>query len=291
MSGLFAQAVVNGLLLGGLLGLASLGFSLVWGVMGLLNVAHGTLVILGSYLAFFFLNSVAGIDPFLSLPLVTAVMFLFGFAVQHVGLTRIIRGDLLLSLSFTFGLDLVLVNVMLAVYESDIRSTSSRFAGPSLEVGTTVIPQTRLLIFVLALLLAGACHLFLTRTRYGRAIRATGMDQDAARLSGVNVERVYAWTFGVASAIAGAAGALTSIVMPFTPFTGDRFLNSAFVVTVLGGLGNVLGAVVGGLVLGVTQSFAATLVGPGYQDAIGFLVFVLVLVFRPKGLFGSRFSG
>jgi branched-chain amino acid transport system permease protein len=107
----------------------------------------------------------------------------------------------------------------------------------------------------------------------------------------VSIERVYAWTFGVAAAIAGAAGVLTSMVMPFTPFLGDRFLTSAFVVTVLGGLGNIFGAVVGGLILGLTQTFAVTYIGAGYSDAIGFLVFVLVLMLRPQGLFGTRFSG
>jgi branched-chain amino acid transport system permease protein len=286
----FAQTLVNGLLLGGLLGLASLGFSLVWGVMGVLNIAHGTLVIIGSYLAYFFLNSAAGVDPFLTLPLVVAIMFVVGYSIQLAGMSRIIRGDLLITLSFTFGLDLVLMNAVLLVYDSDIRSTSSRFPGASLEFGDIIVPQTRLFIFAAAVLLAVICHLFLVHTRYGRAIRATGMDRDAARLSGISIERVYAWTFGVAAAIAGAAGVLTSMVMPFTPFLGDRFLNNAFVVTVLGGLGNVFGAVLGGMILGITQTFAATYVGAGYSDAIGFLVFVLVLVFRPQGLFGTRFS-
>jgi branched-chain amino acid transport system permease protein len=139
--------------------------------------------------------------------------------------------------------------------------------------------------------LAGVAHLFLTYTRYGRAIRATALDRDAAQLSGVSITQVYAWTFGVACALAGAAGALTSMIMPFHPFAGDRFLNSAFIVTVLGGLGNVGGAVMGGLLLGLVQSFAATYIGPGYQDVVGFLVFVIVLVVRPQGLFGNKFYG
>lgn len=291
MSVLLAQVITNGLLLGGVLGLASLGFSLVWGIMGVLNVAHGTFIVLGSYLAFGLLNSWLSVDPLFSIPAVVVTLFCIGFAIQRVSLNRVVRSDLLVTITFTFGLDLVLINLVLWAYEADIRSASSRFTGASFEAAGVVISQTRLVIFVVALVLTGACHLFLQCSRYGRAIRATAMDRDAARLSGVSVERAYAWTFGIATALAGAAGVLTSLAMPFTPFSGDRFLNSAFVVTVLGGLGNVGGAVVGGLVLGLVQSFAATYVGPGYQDLIGFLVFVLVLVVRPQGLFGNQFSG
>lgn len=283
------QAIANGVLLGGLLGLASLGFSLVWGVTDILNVAHGTMVIVGSYLAFFFLNSVLKVDPLWSTPLVLPLMFLVGFLIQKLALNRVVRRGMLLTVLFTFGLNLILQNLLAWGYASDIRSTSTKFAGASLEIGPLVIPGIRLIIFLVALLLAGATHLFLMRTRYGRAIRATALDRDAARLCGVDIGAVYAWTFGAATALAGAAGVLTSMVIPFTPFSGDTFLNAAFVVTVLGGLGNVAGAMFGGLLLGIVQSLGATYINPGYQNAIAFAVFVLVLVVRPQGLFGNRF--
>lgn len=284
------QNIINGILIGGLYGLAAVGFSLVWGVMGLINLAHGSLIMVGAYVAFWGFSALH-LDPFVGILPAMVVLFIIGYLTQRYLVNPVLRGSLIMVMMLTFGIDLVLQNLGLWLFTADYRSVTTAYAGAGLSLGPVVVPYTRLAIGVLALVLAVAVHQFLTRTRMGRAIQATAQNREAAQLTGVPVQHIFALTFGVGAAVAGAAGAMVSTIQAISPTMGAAFLTKAFVVTVLGGLGHVSGAVLGGIVLGLAESLGAAFFGPGYQEATGFLLLVLILILRPQGLFGRRVGG
>lgn len=285
---LLSQALVNGILLGGLYACVAVGFSLIWGVMNLINLAHGSFVILGAYLTVT-ANEAFGIDPFLALPGAAAILFLFGFVLQQHVINRVIQQSVFSSLIFTFGLNMLLVNLLLVVFTADIRGITMPYAALGWQFGTVHIPYTRAAVFVVAVLLTASLALFTNHTRLGGAIRATSFDVDAARLVGIDVERIYAVTFAIGAGLAGAAGSLIAVVLAFSPVLGDAYTMKAFVVVVLGGLGSIAGALLAGLVLGIAENFASVLIDPGYRDAVSFALLLLVLVLSPRGLLGKRF--
>lgn len=287
---MLGQTIVNGLLLGGLYAVAAIGFSMVWGVMGIINLAHGSFIMVGAYVSYFVFATL-GLDPFLSLPLSMAVLFGLGYAVQRLLLNRLMRISLLLSLVLTFGLDLILVNVFLLIFSADLRSVNTFYTSRSFAVGPLLVPYVRLAVFLLALALAGIFYLFINGTKAGQAILATALDKETARLMGINPMRVYALTAGAGAALAGAAGTFASMLFPISPSMGLTFIGSVFVITVLGGIGSIEGAVLAGIVYGLIQAFAASLLGVNYQEIIAFLMFLVILVLRPQGLLGKRFYG
>lgn len=284
------QNIINGLLIGGLYGLAGLGFSLVWGVMGLINMAHGALIMVGAYVAFWVFTAL-GIDPFVGIIPAMIVLFLMGYVTQRWLINPVLRSSQIMVMMLTFGIDLVLQNLGLWLFTADYRSVTTAYSGAGLALGPIVIPYTRLAIGVLAVLIALALHQVLTRTRLGRAVQATAQNRDAAQLTGVPIQQIYALTFGLGAAAAGAAGAMVSTIQAISPTMGTQFLTKAFVVTVLGGLGHIPGAVLGGLILGLAESLGATFFGPGFQEATGFVLLVVILILRPQGLFGRKVAG
>jgi branched-chain amino acid transport system permease protein len=284
------QTIVNGLLLGGLYAIGAIGFSIVWGVMGVINLAHGSFIMVGAYVSYVLFTS-TGLDPLLSVPISMGVLFILGYLVQLLLLNRVMRVSLLLSLVVTFGLDLILVNLALLLFSADLKSVNTFYTSRSFVAGPVLIPYVRLVVFVLALALAGLFYLFLNRTKAGQAILATALDKEAARLVGVNPMRVYALTAGVGAALAGAAGSFASMLFPISPSMGVTFIGSVFVITVLGGIGSIEGAVLGGLLYGLIQAFAATLLGVNYQEVVAFMMFLVILLLRPQGLLGKRFYG
>jgi len=285
---LLSQALVNGILLGGLYACIAVGFSLMWGVMNLINLAHGSFVLLGAYLTAT-MNEILGIDPFLALPATAGALFLFGLVLQQHVINRVIEESVFTSLIFTFGLNMLMVNLLLLVFTADIRGITMPYASLGWRFGTVHIPYTRVAVFIVAVLLTTSLALFTNRTRLGRAIRATSFDVDAARLVGIDVGRVYAVTFAIGAGLAGAAGSLIAVVLAFSPVLGDTYTMKAFVVVVLGGLGSIPGALVAGLVLGIAENFASVLIDPGYRDTVSFALLLLVLVLSPRGLLGKRF--
>jgi branched-chain amino acid transport system permease protein len=182
---MLGQTIINGLLLGGLYAISAIGFSMVWGVMGIINMAHGSLIMVGAYVSYFAFSSL-GIDPFLSLPLSMALLFVYGYGVQRILLNRLMRTSLLLSLVLTFGLDLVLVNIAQLIFSADLRSVNTFYTSRSFAVGPLLIPYVRLAVFLLALVLAGVFYAFLNRTKAGQAILATALDKETARLMGID---------------------------------------------------------------------------------------------------------
>ena len=286
----FGQALVNWLLLGSLYGAVALGFSLVWGIMNIVNLAHGAFIIVGAYTAFW-LYTQLHIDPYISIPLTMAVLFIIGWIVQYVAINRVIRAPLLVTFLLTFGLDLLIADLVQQFFSSDLRSINTAYAGNGLDIGSTHIAFDHLIAAVIAILLTAALNYFLTRTRTGNAILATGMDRDAARLMGISIRNTYALTFAIGAALAGAAGAMLSELYPFDPSSGGTFTLRAFVIVVLGGLGTPWGVLAGGLVFGLAETVVPLIpgVGPGYDDAIAFAVLVAVLIFRPNGLLGKPY--
>jgi branched-chain amino acid transport system permease protein len=277
------QVLLNGIVLGALYACIAVGFSLVWGVLNIINLLHGSLIVLGAYLAQLAFTHL-GLHPFLSLLPVAAVMFAFGYLLQLLVLNRIIAEPVLVTLVLTFGLDLLLYNAMVLGFTATPRRILLDLG--RIEFGDIVLPVDRLAVMLLALLLTGLLYALLRGSRLGRAIVAVRMDRDTATLMGIRVPRVYAITFGIGALMAGAAGSLIAIVFPFSPGLGETLLGKAFVVCVLGGLGTVLGALVGGVALGMIESIFGILVGPQNATIIGFAALVLVLLVRPAGLVG-----
>ncbi|MFQ5691577.1 MAG: branched-chain amino acid ABC transporter permease [Nitrospinota bacterium] len=282
----YVQTLINSLLLGGIYATVAIGFSLVWGVMNILNILHGTFLMLGGY-ATFWMFQLYGIDPFVSMPITIALMFAVGYLTQWLVLNLVVRAPMFISLILTFGLELFAVNMALYFWTGDYRAVQTPYAGFSFKIGGLVIPFIRLALFSMGLLLTALLFWFMAKTRTGRAIRATRMDLEGARLMGVNIGRIYAITFGLGAALAGAAGSLVTVGFSISPVMDVEFLAKSFVICIIGGLGNMTGALVGGLVLGLAENFGSLYFGPGYQNAIGFVMLVLVLFIRPEGLFGK----
>jgi len=284
---LLTQVLVNGLLLGGLYGMMALGMSLIWGVMNIVNIAHGALIMLGAYLTFWTFT-LWGWDPFVSLPATILALFVYGYCVQRFLLNLIVRAQLFLTLLITFGLEVVMVNLARIFWSSDLRQVTPTYAATNFEVGGITVPYVRLWVFITTVILSVLFLLLLERTKLGRAIRATSEELRAARLTGIPVAHIYAVTFGLGAALAGAAGGLWGMLFPITPIMGGGLTLKSFVVAVLGGLGTMMGAIIGGLVLGVAESITSTYLGPTYPNAVSFGLLVLILIFRPTGLLGRR---
>jgi branched-chain amino acid transport system permease protein len=246
--------------------------------------------VVGAYAAFW-MYSQWHLDPYLGIPLTMALLFLIGWLVQYIAINRVIRAPFLVTFLLTFGLDLLVADLVQQIFSSDLRSINTGYAGNGLDIGPTHIAFDSLLAAAIAIVLTAALSHFLSRTRRGNAILATGMDRDAARLMGINIGRTYALTFGLGAALAGAAGAMLAELYPFNPSAGGTFTLRAFVIVVLGGLGTPWGVLAGGLAFGFAETVIPLLpgVGPGYDDAIAFAVLVAVLVFKPNGLLGKPF--
>jgi branched-chain amino acid transport system permease protein len=282
------QAVINGLLFGAVYATIGIGFSLVWGVMNIINVAHGSFIMIGAYLSYT-LYAAYGLDPFLSIPVVMAALFVIAYAIQRFVLNRVVRGSVFITLTFTFGLQILIANVCLLIWSADYRSVKLPYSSAGFQIGELVVPAVRLGIFAVALVLTGLFYLFMRRTKVGVAINATALNFEGAQTVGIDVYNIYAVTFGVSAALAGAAGALIAPIMSINPFIGGSLVAKAFVIAILGGLGSTIGALVGGMVLGLVETVGTLFIPSSYQELLGFVVLVLVLAFRPQGLLGKRF--
>jgi branched-chain amino acid transport system permease protein len=292
---LIAQDLVNGILAGGILAVVALGFSLVWGIMNIINLAHGALIMLGAYTTYQ-LFTTFHVDPFVTLPISFVVLFALGYLIQRFIMNWVARAPVLTTFLLTFGLSLLIVNIALNVWTGDTRGVTTAYSGANFTLGDVTVPWTKLFTLIAALAITGVMHLWLTRSKTGRAIRATSMDIGAAQLSGVRVTEIYAIVFGLGAGLAGVAGTLISLSYALNPTMGDLFLIKAFVVCVLGGLGSVQGALVGGLVYGIVEAFATQIdvtiggqhiSGSGLQDAIALVVLLIVLIVRPTGIMGK----
>jgi branched-chain amino acid transport system permease protein len=284
-AGLLLQLFINGILFGAMYGLAAIGLSLIFGTMRIVFLAQGTVIVLMAYLCYW-LFTLFHIDPYLSTGILGIIALVLGAGMYQLLFRRAVRmEDKNISLLIAVGLMFLLENFMAVAWTPDPRSISTSYTSSSLSIGTLDLSFTRLLGFAMAMLATGAVTLFLKRTFVGKAVRAASEDIEAARLVGVSPHWVNTVAFAIGIGLSGIAGIAVSTTYPFDPYFGFVFSLKAMIALALGGLGSVSGALLGGIILGLLESLAAFFISGGWADAIGYAVFLLVLLFRPEGLF------
>jgi branched-chain amino acid transport system permease protein len=281
----FLQTLVNGLLQGSIYGLVALGLTLIWGVMRVINLAHGEFIILGAYTAFW-MFTLYSLQPLISLLIGIPLGFLIGIVI-YVGLVkRVVNGPELSSLLVFFGLSMILQNLMLTYWTADVRGLPILYA--SINIGSITIVGDRLIASVIAIILSTFLLILLKYTYFGRSIRAVVQDTDAAMLMGVNVNYIYAMSMSIGIILTFLGGILIALTTPFTPYQGGIYTLYSFLIVVLGGLGNPLGSLFGGLLIGIIESYTATYWSSGISPAVAFLLLLLVLIIKPEGIFSRR---
>jgi branched-chain amino acid transport system permease protein len=281
----FISLVVIGLLLGGIYSLISIGLNLIFGVIRIVNFAHGEVVMVAMYLTYFCVTRL-GMDPYLSVVVVAPAMFLVGLVIQRLLIQPLIA-EPMMQIFVTFGLMIFLENVMLVISRGEALGLPATGGTDTVSVFGLSVSVARLIALVAVTVIAVGLHLFLHRTMMGKAIRAVTQDKRAAAGMGINVERTYLLTFGIGAAITGVAGAFLTPIFTLAPTIGGNFVLAAFAVVVLGGLGSVWGAYLGGLIVGMVEAFAGFYIDPSLKSAVWFLIFIAVLIVRPSGLLGT----
>ena len=288
---ILTQQLILGMLVGGLYGLAAAGLSLTFGVLRVLNVAHGELLMLGGY-ATFWLFTLWQVDPFLSLLGVGPALFILGIFLYWALFQFVVKAHeevrIKNSLLIGFGLTLVLHALAIRLWTADERAVTTVYAGAVMKIGAFAVPVVRLSSLVLALAILAVLHLFLTKTRWGRAIRATAEDWEAAALMGIPVGRTYLLAFALGTALAGIAGGLVSVSYSISPSIGLEWTLKALIVVVLAGLGSLFGSFAGGILLGLAEAMSVVFIGGPYREVVGLVLFLIILLVRPQGLFGGR---
>jgi branched-chain amino acid transport system permease protein len=280
---MLAQYIINGLLIGSLYACLAVGFSLVWGVLNIINMLHGAFVVLGAYIVIFGVQSFGG-SPILWTGVACIILFAIGYLVQLGLINKVVAAPIFITFTLTFGMDLLAQNLMINVFTATPRSLTIGYG--SLQIAGLSLSVARLIAMGFALLLTGLLYWLLKHSSIGRAIVAVRMDRHAATLLGLDVPRIYAVTFGIGALMAAAGGGAMAMAFPITPVLDGTFLGKAFVICVLGGLGSVPGALIGGLVLGLLESFGAVTFGSQWSATVGFVIMLAILVFRPAGIAG-----
>ncbi len=284
---IIASAAINGLLLGGIYTLVASGLTLIYGVLHIINFAHGSMLMLAMF-GVYYLLTLLGIDPYLSIFIMVPAMYLFGYLLYKGLIGRLSSGKDENILLVTLGLSILIENLALMFFKGDSRTILVSYSDRMVELGPTLVPLPKLISFVVALLLCIALGLFIQRTDIGRSIRAVAKERVGARLVGIDVDRIFAISYGIGLATLGAAACLMMPIFYVSPSVGHVFVLVAFTVVVLGGMGSFLGAVVGGLIIGLTESFGGLFLGESMGQIGISLIFILILLLRPSGLFGAR---
>ena len=284
---IIAAAAINGLLIGGIYTLVASGLTLIYGVLHIINFAHGSLLMLAMFGVFYLLTRL-GIDPYLSLLVMVPGKYLLGYVHYKVLIGRASSGKDENILLITLGLSILLENLALMFFKGDTRTITVSYSDTMVAVGPTLVSLPKIISFVAAMALCGALGLLIQRTDIGKAIRAVARERVGARLVGIDVDRVFAVSYGIGLATLGAAACLLMPIFYVSPTTGHVFVIVAFTVVVLGGMGSFLGAVVGGLIVGLTESFGGLFLGESLGQIGISLIFILILLFRPSGLFGAK---
>lgn len=277
--------VIMGILLGGLYALIALGLSMVFGVMRLINLAHGDLVILGSYGAYA-LMTFCGIDPILSLIICIPAMFAIGFGIQKYLMDKAFKISSEAPLIIAFGISLVIQNANQIIWSPLSRGITTSYSLKSFTIGNLQFPLSYLLDFIAGIIVMLALKEFLSRTYLGKAITAASQDRRAAQLMGINTKMIYSYAFAIAMISAAVAGVFLGMTFPFTPTSGISFLTIAFGTVIIGGLGSMLGTFIGGMILGIVQTVGGYFLGPATQMLILYLIVLFILAIRPQGIFG-----
>jgi len=281
----FLQTLVAGILKGGLYSLIGMGMTLIMGVMGIINLAHGQLMMVSMYITFV-LSHYLGIDPYFSLLVTMPALFFLGKLIQKYTLNPLLEVESILpenQVLMTVGIGMVLTEIARFVFSSNYKSVQTSYSSSTFFIGNISFSVALTVAFFIAVLFTLFMFWFLLKTDIGRSIRATAQDKEAALLMGVNSKRITIITFGLGSSLVAAAGTLLIPIYYLFPDIGGPFTRKAFVITILGGLGSTVGAIFGGLTLGLAESFGATYIGMAYDDMIGLIIFILVLIFLPGG--------
>jgi branched-chain amino acid transport system permease protein len=280
------QAIISGILIGGVYALIGIGLTIIFGVMRVINFAHGELLMVGMY-GTYYLFSLAHVDPFVSILITIPLMFLYGALLQKVFINRILTALPQNQILLTIGLGLIMSNVIMLAFTSDYKILTTKYSSSSVSIFGISISSPLVISFAITCAITTALYWFLQKTDTGQAIRATAQDREAARLMGINVARMSIIAFGLGTALAGTAGALISPTYYIFPQVGSAFTLKAFVITVLGGMGSIVGATLGGVLIGVAESVGGVYFGAGWKEVVVFVLFLLVLLFKPSGLFGK----
>ena len=282
---LLLQSIVNGILMGGVYGLVAIGLSLIFGVMKIINFAHGSLMMLGMFTTYW-LYVLLGLDPYLSLLLSIPCLFVVGVLIERFLIAQVLDAPAHNQLLLTLGISLFIENFALLLWTPNFRTLEVTYLRKAAMVGTVMISLPKLVAFIFAIILTILLYCFLKGTDMGKAIRAASEEREGALTVGINLRRIYYVAFGIGAACVGAAGTLTAPFFYVNPHVGGIFVITAFVVVVLGGMGNFIGALVGGLIIGLAESVGAAFVPGQLKQFIIYFIFILVLLFKPEGLFG-----
>ena len=284
---ILAPALINGAMTGAVYALIALGLTLVFGVLHIINFAHGSLLMIAMY-GVFFLNRYLGLDPYLAIPVMTAAMFVLGFALQKSVISRASHGRDEMILLVTLGISLIIENLALYLWSADTRNLQLSYGFAVVNLGVALVSRTRLIAFVAAVVLCALLWLLIGRTDLGKAIRAVAREKRGARVVGIDVEHIYAMSFGIGVACLGAAACLLLPIYYVNPQVGNVFVLVAFTIVVLGGMGSFVGAFAGGIIIGVAESLGGLFLGESLGQIGIFLIFIGILLFRPTGLFRAR---
>ncbi len=279
------QILISGILAGGIYALISIGLTLIFGVVRVKNFAHGEYLMLGAYLVYW-LNVLIGIDPYLSVFIVVPIMFAFGALTHQVVIRPVLMKSSLNQILVTIGLSFFLQNMALLLFRADFRTVRTEYSSVAIKAGVLSIGFPRLMAFVIAMAVTLAIFLFLKHTYLGKAIRAVAMNRQGAMLMGIDINFIYTFAWGLGIACVGVAAIMITPIYSIFPMVGQMFVLAAFVVVVLGGLGNFTGALLAGLLLGVVESFSGYFIHPALKEVVYFGIFILVLSIKPSGLFG-----
>jgi branched-chain amino acid transport system permease protein len=280
------QVVISGILLGGVYALFAAGLNLIFGVMKIINLGHGELMMLGAYMTFFLFTS-WNINPLLSIPITAVAMAALGWVLQFTLVERVVNQPMINSLLLTFGMSTLMMGVALNLWTSNFRSVVYSPLTGSWNVFGIAFSKSRLVAFIIAMIVTGAMWTFLKQSTFGKSIRATSQHPQVAQLCGIDVRRVRFMTFALGSAMAAIAGALIAMIFTISPQMGHMFIGKGFAIIVLGGLGSFIGAFLGAIVLGVSETLTAYFTDTQIAQGVAYLILLLVLVIRPSGFFGK----
>ncbi|MDA9989679.1 branched-chain amino acid ABC transporter permease [Paracoccaceae bacterium] len=284
---LLPAGIINGLMFGAIYALVALGLTLIYGVLHIINFAHGAMLMLALYSAYF-LFKILNIDPYISILIVTPASYVFGYTIYRWGIGRLSGGRDQNILLITLGLSIILENSALFFFTGDQQTISLPYSYESFDLGFLYLSYPKLISFVASLVICVLLWMLMTLTDLGKAIRAVAKERDGARLVGIDVEHVFAVTFGIGVACLGAAGCMLLPIFYVDPYTGNMFVIIAFTIVVLGGMGSIVGALLGGFIIGVTESVGGLLLGESLGQIGISLIFILILIFKPTGIFGSK---
>lgn len=282
---MFLQGLFEGLINGSILALIAMGVALVWGVMNILSFSQGEFLMLGMFVSYY-MNTYLGIDPIIALPFAALALFILGWFIYKTIIAKALKGPPLSQRLITFALSMILINLALLFFGSDFKAVQHIAISGSINLGWLIIAKQKLVPLVLALLIAGGMYSFLKYTRTGKAIQATAMDRDAASLVGIDTERIYALTFALAGAVAGAAGCALTYYYYLFPTVGGNFLLWGFIAVAMGGFGSIPGAFLSGLVMGTSDVLTGLYVNTAIKYVGVCIAFLIIVSFKPKGIFG-----